>query len=116
MTFGKLRIALGNKQRINGIYEMYRFCCLKDTNIIGAASKLLSHFIKTYAPIKIISYADRRWSTGNLYEKLGFKKVSGGTPNYWYVNSDHTKRFYRFNFRKDKLKEKLQTYNIILSE
>ena len=44
MTFGKLRLALGNKKSNIDEYEMYRYCNKLDTNIIGGASKLLDYF------------------------------------------------------------------------
>mgnify|MGYP000079248993 CR=1 FL=1 len=46
---------------------------------------VLKHFIKTYQPKEIISYADRRWSTGNLYDVLGFKFSHNSNPNYFYI-------------------------------
>jgi len=112
MTFGKRRIALGNKSTEEGEYELIRYATSQ--SVVGGAGKLLSYFIKNYNPVKIISYADRRWSRGNLYEKLGFNKVSDGTPNYWYL--DHGNRKHRFNFRKNILNEKLETFDSELTE
>ena len=115
MTFGKPRIALGYKNNENNTYELIRFVTNK--RIIGGASKLLSYFTKNHKPNKIITYADRRWSKGNLYEKIGFKKVSDGVPNYWYINKkNYLTRFYRFNFRKNVLNEKLDKFNQNLTE
>lgn len=114
MTFGGLRKSMGHRKKEN-VYELIRFASSK--NVIGGASKLLSHFIKTYTPFKIISYADRRWSVGNLYEKIGFKKTSNGKPNYWYVNKkNYLRRYHRFNFRKDQLNKKLQNFDVNLTE
>lgn len=98
MTFGKNRINLG-KSFLDGEYEMLRFCNKLGVNVIGGASKLLSYFIKTYNPIKIRSYADRRWSKGNMYEKLGFEFIRCSPPNYYYVVNKHREN--RFNYRKD---------------
>jgi len=95
MTFGKGRIALGGK---SNQYELLRFCNKLNTNVIGGADKLLKHFIKIYQPVEIISYADRRWSIGKLYDKLGFIRSHETDPNYWYVIKD--KRKHRFGFRK----------------
>lgn len=116
MTFGKLRLALGNKSSKDGEYEMIRFATSK--TVIGIASKLLNHFIKNYNPLKIISYADRRWTFNkvNLYEKIGFKKISCGTPNYWYIPNHTIKRIHRFNFRKQVLKNLLDKFNPELTE
>jgi hypothetical protein len=95
MTFGKGRIALGGD---SNQYELLRFCNKLDTSVIGGADKLLKYFIKTYKPKDIISYADRRWSQGDLYEKLGFDNTHNSSPNYWYIINN--KRKYRFGFRK----------------
>lgn len=100
MTFGSKRKNLGQNKKENE-YELLRFCNILNVSVIGSASKLLKHFIKNYNPINITSYADRRWSDGNLYKKLNFKKISETVPNYYYIIND--KRYNRFNFRKDVL-------------
>ena len=78
MTFGKPRF---NK---NYDYELIRFASRLGIQVIGGASKLLSHFKKRHSG-SIISYADRRYSTGGLYRALGFEKISESRPNYWWV-------------------------------
>lgn len=116
MTFGKLRTALGNKNKID-IWEMYRFCNKTNTTVIGAASKLLKYFIKTYYPKKIITYSDKRWNSGNLYTTLNFIKISNGTPNYWYYGKGNSyKRHHRFSFAKHTLSKKIKTFDINLTE
>lgn len=115
MTFGGLRKALGNKSDIKGEYELVRYASSK--TVIGGASKLLSYFVKHFTPQKIVSYADRRWSLGNLYEKLGFKKVSDGSPNYWYFGRGNSyKRYHRFGFAKHTLSKKLKVFDQNLTE
>ena len=54
-------------------WNLNRFCNILENNIVGGASKLLSYFKKNYKPKRIISYADRDWSDGGLYYKIGFK-------------------------------------------
>lgn len=108
MTFGKLRNSLGNNH-IENHYEMYRFCVQKNYSVIGGASKLLNLFIKKYNPLNIISYADIRWSVGNLYEKIGFKKINDTSPNYWYLIKN--KRYHRYGFRKNILHKKLLSFD-----
>ena len=102
MTFGKKRIALGSKS-ISDEYELLRFCNKLNTTIIGGASKLFKHFIRNYNPNEIISFADRRYSNGNLYNQLGMKYVKKTSPNYFYVNRKTSFRNYRFKYRKDVL-------------
>ena len=101
MTFGKPRVNLGFKNYEENDWELLRFCNKLNTNVIGGASKLLSYFIKTYYPNKIISYADRRWSQGGMYEKLGFVKDHCSQPNYYYVEGMNRKN--RFRYRKSEL-------------
>lgn len=100
MTFGKYRKSLG-KVAVENEFEMVRFCNKINCSVVGAASKLLKFFIKKYHPKKIISYADKRWSSGNLYLKLGFTYVKDTVPNYFYTIGN--KRYYRFQFRKSEL-------------
>ena len=100
MIFGELRKPLGQKSS-KGTYEMLRFCNKLNINVIGGASRLFKYFIDQYKPNEIISYADRSWSQGDLYEKLDFKLVHKTKPNYYYVVDGIRK--HRFNYRKDKL-------------
>jgi hypothetical protein len=92
MTFGKRPIL--NKSE----YELLRFCNKLNTSVIGGADRLFKHFLKTYNPNNIISYADRRWSQGNLYEKLGFTFKHNSKPNYYYIIG--LSRVNRFSFQK----------------
>jgi hypothetical protein len=115
MTFSKLRKALGQTPKEN-TWELSRYAGLTNFNIIGGASKLFTYFEKTYNPIKIITYADRRWSQGNLYLQLGFKLDHISRPNYWYIPYGGKKRYHRFNFRKNVLKDKLEFFDPNISE
>lgn len=100
MTFGNLRKNLGQKAK-EGNFELLRFCNKLNTTVIGGASKLFKYFIKNYNPYYVISYADRRWSSGNLYYKLGFEFVHNTQPNYFYTKGNS--RLNRFGFRKSEL-------------
>ena len=65
-------------------WELNRFCMKSGISVVGGASKLFKGFIRLYDPHTIVSYADRRWSIGNVYEKLGFDFSHVTVPNYWY--------------------------------
>jgi hypothetical protein len=104
MTFSTGRKPLGGKFE-EGVYELSRFAT--SDQVTGGASKLLTAFIREHTPSRIYSYADRRWSTGNLYEKLGFTRTRVSPPNYWYVD-DYRRRYHRYGFRKDILKRELR--------
>jgi hypothetical protein len=116
MTFCKLRgSVVGKETTKSGEYELLRFCSAG--RVTGGASKLFSYFLKEYKPVKIISYADRHWTSTikpNVYDRLGFTKVSDGKPNYWYVICG--KREHRFNWRKAILPKKLPKFDPSLTE
>lgn len=100
MTFGSYRISCGKKP-IENEYEMLRFCNKLGYHVPGSASRLLKKFILEFKPIKIISYCDRRWSNGNLYDKIGFKLDHITEPGYSYVDLNHNQsRLNRFLFTK----------------
>lgn len=101
MTFGNRRVFMGKKLTKYGEYELLRFCNKLNTTVIGGASKLFKYFVNTYDIEEIITYADRSYSQGNLYNQLGFEYIGKTEPNYYYI-VDGIKK-YRFNFRKDKL-------------
>lgn len=115
MTFSKSRKALGQNLQ-EGEYELTRFCSMGNITINGGAQKLLSHFIKNYSPKKVMSFCDRRWSNGELYEKLNFILVKKTDVNYWYVDKTCRKRYHRFAFAKQFLAKKLQNFDPALSE
>ena len=100
MTFGKLRRVVGHVSKDNH-WELLRFSSKLNTIVIGGASKLLKCFISKYKPVYILSYANRDWSTGNVYNKLGFKKTGNTEPGYFYAKGKL--RFNRFKFTKHKL-------------
>jgi hypothetical protein len=99
MSFGGLRKSLGSKS-IEGHWEMLRFCNKLNTKVIGAASKLFSYFINNYKPKEIVSFSDKRYFSGELYQKLNFQFIKETKPNYYYI-SDYLKRENRFKYRKD---------------
>ena len=100
MVFESKRKSLGLINEKDS-YEMLRFCNKLNTTVVGGASKLLKYFIKLHKPKEIISYCDRRWSQGDMYEKLGFKLEHVSKPNYFYIVNGHREN--RFKYRKSEL-------------
>jgi hypothetical protein len=72
MTFGPLRKATGYST-VKNCWELIRFCSIKNFSVVGGAQKLFQYFLKNYNPSQILSFADRRWSSGGVYSKLGFE-------------------------------------------
>lgn len=107
MTFATGSISKGSKNT-EGVYELSRFCT--SCKVIGGAGKLLKYFQRNYKYKELFTYADLRWSDGNLYDSIGFRYLYNSKPNYWYVKNEQ-KRYHRFNFRKNVLKDKLDTFD-----
>lgn len=105
MSFSKNRFS--NKYE----YEMTRFCSLLNHRIIGGAGKLLKYFEKNFKPRSLVSYADRRWSTGKLYKLLNFKFIKNSEPNYWYIRKNSLKLESRIKYQKHKLKNILKNFD-----
>lgn len=82
MTFDHFE---GRKKMQEFEWNLSRFCNKLNHNVVGAASKLVSYFIKKYNPTRLISFADYSWSNGDLYKKLGFNIVKISKPNYSYL-------------------------------
>ncbi len=111
MTFDHFE---GRNKMEEGGWNLNRFCNKCGINIVGGASKLLSYFIKNYDVKRIVSYADKDWSIGNLYEVLGFINVGGNGPDYKYIVDN--KRVHKSRYKKDKLNLEDKTKTTELQE
>ena len=106
MTFCKPRLSLGQKNNKNKIdYELSRYATARGFNVVGGFSKLFKYFERNYEWNRIITYADLRWSIGNLYLKNGFELDHISAPSYSYIDKNNIKRYNRFKFRKQELKK-----------
>jgi len=104
MIFGKKR-----KQM-----ELVRFCNKLNYQVVGAASKLFSYFIKNYQFDEIISFSDNSMFDGKMYESLGFKFEYNTPINYhWVVDGI---RRHRFSFNKKSLVGKGHDKNLSESQ
>lgn len=106
-------VSFGKSRYTSASWELLRLASKLDTTVVGGASRLMRHFQK-YNTGSIVSYANRRWSTGNVYEKLGFEFIHNSKPCYWYVKDGFT--FHRSSFMKHKLKDKLEIFDDSLTE
>ena len=111
MTFGKPRFT----QKYQ--YELLRLCTKKYYSVIGGASKLWKYFLTKYSPKSVLSYANRRFSNGSIYETLGFKFINETRPNYWYFKHSSDKLLLsRLQCQKHKLSKLFDEFNPLLSE
>ena len=97
-------------------WELNRFATNYNYICQGVGGKLFSYFIKTYDPLEIKSFADRRWTlnkNNNIYIKLGFQLDNILKPDYKYIIVNNPIiRFHKFNYRKHIINKK---YNLPLS-
>lgn len=112
-TFGKAR---RSKWKGENNYELLRLCTKKGLCVVGGASKLIRHFESENSPDLLISYANRRWSQGNLYKELGFEHLYNTQPNYFYFHPCDKILKSREQFQKHKLKNKLGIFDNQLTE
>jgi hypothetical protein len=95
-------------------WEIVRFATKKNHVVVGGASRLFSNFVKIYKPNSILTFADRRYSNGSVYKKLGFEIIGTTEPGYVYI--DHGKILSRYKCQKHKLKKLLPIYDDKKSE
>lgn len=89
--------------------ELIRFACKKGVSIVGGFSKIISTVDNS-----IISYANRRWSSGIVYKSSGWDYVKTTNPGYsYFINNRGI--YHRSNFQKHKLKH-LSNYSEEKSE
>lgn len=85
-------------------YNLVRYST-NGSNIPGGASKCLSYFKRKNEWDFIFTYADLRWSEGNLYKTLGFQDDGVDPPAFYYVPPGYETREHRFNHRKKAYKD-----------
>lgn len=110
MSFGRPRF---NKECS---WEIIRMCSKLDTQIVGGAARLLAAFRSEHkGEGRLISYADLRWSTGSVYESLGFDRTRTTPPDYWYF-VDNASMTHRSAYQKHKLPDLLPVFDPALTE
>ncbi len=97
-------------------WELMRFVNKMNTIVVGGASKIFKHFIKNYNPNDIVSYSDKRYFTGCIYNTLNFNFVKNTSPNYYYVSKNYKDLKNRMSFQKHKLKNILETFDPSMTE
>ena len=99
-------------QRGTGALEMSRFCTDGKT-YAGVFSRLVS-IMRQYISDPIITFADLRYSNGDLYKKCGFTEEIIIRPDYRYVKRNKT--FHKSLFTKNKIREKFGLDMSVMTE
>lgn len=95
-------------------WEVIRFATLANCSVHGGFSKALKFFITQYSPKSILTYADRCWSSGEVYYRAGFSLVGFTPPNYFYWKNGRV--YPRQMFQKHKLASILEVFDARRSE
>ena len=108
-SFGKPRF----KSKAGHTWELIRFASA-EVAVVGGLSKLLSRFSQGREGQMLLTFADRRFSTGNAYIKTNFKFIGKTAPNYFYFKGGQ--RLPRWRAMKHKLIHIVKDYDKNMSE
>jgi hypothetical protein len=94
-------------------YEWVRYASLPDIRVVGGMGRLFKAFLEDLEcnkqcrivsdvkigltgqgmrPFEVMTYSDTEWSSGDVYEKLGFRLVQERKPVEFYVHRDTFER------------------------
>jgi hypothetical protein len=96
-------MGFNSKNKNKNEFELITVCNKLNTVVIGGANKIINQFNEKHPNSKIIIYINRRYSTGGLYEKIGFKFIKKTKPNYYYIKPGKYKRESRYKYKKSVL-------------
>lgn len=100
-------------ERSDGVFELNRYATAR--RVPGGLSKLVSHFKKVHQWTQLISFADLRYSNGDMYATSGWRLDKVLAPDYSY-SPDGVTRHHKFNYRRDRLAKMLEDFDPTLSE
>lgn len=72
--------------------ELLQFATQNNHHINGGLSKVIKHFIKLHPVDSLMTYIDLDWSTGNKFEKIGFKMDTKRAPVHFSLDKDNNQR------------------------
>ena len=103
----------------NDMLELSRYATKLGTSVIGGFSKVLKHLTRNYDLSDfnntLITYADLRYSYGDVYVKNGWIKDGYVKPSYYYTKNNEL--FHKSLFKKNNIKKKFPNiYDKNLSE
>lgn len=98
-------ITLASHHRKGGILVLDRMASILDTVIVGGATRLMSALGERLPGTKVVTFADLRYTSGKIYEQLGFISEARLSPDYCYVTSAGHRRFSKQSMRKQKTED-----------
>lgn len=85
--------------------ELVRFASKDGLTIVGGLSRLIKYFLKQVKVDDLMTYADRDWSIGKGYDKLGFELTEVTEPAYLYLNQQSLIRYFPHRLPKTVLSD-----------
>ena len=85
-----------------------------NSTVVGGAKRVFSHFKKTHTGESLMTYADLRFGTGEIYKKLGMALIDRSPAGYCYYKNNI--RYSRFQFQGDNIKRMCPIYDSTLDE
>ena len=95
-------MTIAQHHRKPGQHQLSRYCIHQGYQILGSAEKLWKNLIETNQFEEIITFADLRWHTGNIYSRLGFVLDGEVAPDYSYLLPGRQKRAPKQQFKHTK--------------
>jgi hypothetical protein len=77
--------------------ELIRFAVKAGYSITGGLSKLIAYFAETYKPNDLMTYADRDWSAGEAYTKIGFTQTAIVEPHTYILDENLNRQLKKDN-------------------
>lgn len=96
------------------VIEIARFANILNHTVIGGFQKLLCYtenWIKQEKYDGILTYADLRIGTGNVYQKAGFELMGRTTPDYWYSNGIIRENRFKYRAQNGKSEKEVALEN-----
>jgi hypothetical protein len=85
--------------------ELIRFASKTGITITGGLSKLIKYYLSEVKTDDLMTYADRDWSIGNGYYKLGFQLTNSTPPAFIYVDLKTLTRYFPHRLPKYLIKK-----------
>jgi len=83
-------------------YEVTRMSFERGVNVVGGAGKMFA-FFRQHHKGTVLTYADLRFGSGDVYEKIGMKYTKTTPPNYFYFERKTGIKYNRMKFQKKKV-------------
>ena len=91
-TFAQPRIQLRNDLPHRSA-ELLRMASHIGTTVVGGLDKLLKTYLTNHPADDLMTYADRDWSDGASYRKLGFEQVGETPPQQFWLRPEEGIRY-----------------------